>query len=262
MHLARHLLRVLIAPIAVAALSCALSRTADADRVPLVGTGAPAPIGNSNIVNHASSVIVSVDPSTVPCSAISTFDDVQGGAAPGVSYDGFLSSGGVRFAERFVGQTLSYNGNFDVVSGIPTNPLTLQAGLPGQNLDVFDYATNVLTGLGPLGYPDIDAIGEGSMAMLFPVPQFALTFQVVGGNGGTATLTFYRADGSLMDTIDISGLADLAYGFATDDGSSTISGVLIQNTDPSGIGLDNVCHEGGVTAARGATWGALKVLYR
>src|SRR5215510_15746879 len=38
-----------------------------------------------------------------------TFDDIAGGPAPGTNYDGILTSGGASFAERFLGQTLSFN---------------------------------------------------------------------------------------------------------------------------------------------------------
>jgi hypothetical protein len=40
------------------------------------------------------------------------------------------------FAERFVGQTLGFSGNFDVLSGSPSDPLTLQVGDPNQNINV------------------------------------------------------------------------------------------------------------------------------
>jgi hypothetical protein len=207
-------------------------------------------------------MIVPVDPSVVPCSEVTSFSDVDGGPAPGANYDGILSSGGLQFAERFQGQTPGAIGDFDVITGTPSDPLTLQPGSPGQNLDVFDYNTNVLSGLGPVGFPDIDAIGEGSIAMVFPSAQSLVSLDLVGGNGGSAELTFYRADGSLIDDVTVSGLGDHSYGFGTADASPTISGILIQNTDPSGIGVDNICHAGGIVATRATTWGHVKIQYR
>ena len=260
MHLARNNLRVVTFVAAVSALTIALSGPARADRVPLLGPGAVSPGGTTSVV-PAEGLIVSVDPSTVPCLQIATFGDVAGGDPPGVSYDGLVFSGGLQFAERFMGQTLGYGGDFDLVSGIPTNPLILQIGAPGQNLDVFVYVTNVLAGLGPLGYPDLDAIGEGSIAMYFPYPQSRVSFQLVGGNGGSATLSFYRIDGSLIDNVAVSGLAELGYGFATSDDTPSISGILIQTTDPSGIGVVNVCHDGGIVSSRSVSWGGIKRLY-
>jgi len=262
MHLAQNILRVLISLVAASALTFALSGAASADRLPLLGSGTTAPGGTTPSITAADGMIVTIDPLLVPCTQMVTFDDVLGGDTPGTSYDSFVWSGGMKFAERFLGQTLSSSGEFDVVSGIPIDPLTLQVGTPGQNLDVFAYNTNVLTGLGHLGYPDMDAIGEGSIAMYFPVPQSRVSFQLVGGNGGSATLGFYRTDGSVIDPVAVSGLAELEYGFATADATPSIAGILIQNTDPSGMGVVNICHDGGVVSSRSVTWGSIKTLYR
>jgi hypothetical protein len=254
-------LRVLASFAAVLALTCARPGTAHADRLPLLGSGATAPLPAGNIIpsNH---LIVPVDPDSVPCSQPVTFNDLVGGENPGTDYDGIVQSGGLSFAERFVGQTLGYNGDFDAVSGIPTSPLSLQVGAPGQNLDVFAYTTNVLAGLGNLGFPDLDAIGEGAIAMYFPILQSRVSFEIVGGNGGSATLGFYRANGSLIDNVVVTGLVDSRYGFATPDGTRSIAGILIQSTDPSGIGVDNICHDGGLVSSRAVTWSDIKRLYR
>jgi hypothetical protein len=242
------------------ALACALAGTAAADRIPLVGSAPTANIQPS--AASATGLVTVVDPTTLGCVHIATFDDVSGAGVTGMNYDGTFSSMGVNFAERFVGQTLSYAGNFDVISGTPGNPLVLQAGLPGQNLDVFSYVTNVLAGLGQLGYPDFDAIGEGSIAMSFTLGQAQISLDVVGGNGGSATLDFYRGDGSLIDTVVLSGLADHSYGFKKSDGIPDIKGIVIQSTDPSGFGIDNVCHDVISDKTHSNTWGTLKTLYR
>jgi hypothetical protein len=262
MHLAQSAFRTLTSLAAVSALTFSLSGTAHADRLPLLGPGIAAPNPTTRSATPLNGLILVVDPSSVPCEHIVTFSDVLGGETPGTNYDGLLLSGGMQFAERFVGQGVSYGGDFDVISGIPVDPLILQVGAPGQNLDVFAYTTNVLTGLGHLGYPDLDAIGEGSIAMSFPTPQSSVSFEIVGGNGGSATLSFYRADGALIDNVVVSGLADLGYGFATADDSQSISGILIQSSDPSGIGVVNICHSGGFVNTRSLTWGILKSLYR
>jgi hypothetical protein len=261
MHRARRIHRVTTSLSVITALTFALSGSAHADRTPLVGsdlTGHQVP----SSVTPATGMIIPIDPSQVPCAEIARFDDVAGGPAPGTNYDGVVMSGGLQFAERFLGQTQGVNDVFDVITGTPSNPLTLQVGSPGQNLDVFEYTTNALAGLGALGFPDIDAIGEGAMAIYFPSAQSLVSFSLVGGNGGSATLSFYRADGSLIDDVLVSGLADLSYGFATADASPSISGILVQNTDPSGIGIVNICHNGGIVATHPMTWGRIKTLYR
>jgi hypothetical protein len=171
-----------------------------------------------------------------------TFDDVLGGAAPGTNYDGIFFSNGVGFAERFLGQTLTNAAGFDQLGGAPSGgALTLQTGAPNQNLNVFvNNGSQVLTGLGASGYPDFDAIGEGSIAALFSTGQSQFGFQLVGGNLGTAFLSFFRADGSLIQDISLGGLTDSFYGFSRDGGVNDIFGISIWNNDGAGIGFDNL----------------------
>lgn len=170
-----------------------------------------------------------------------TFDDVAGGGAPGTNYDGILVSGGEHMAERFVGETLTANGDFDVLSGSPTGTLSLQVGASGQNVNVFDNGgTNVLTGLGTPGFPSFSAIGEGAFAVLFTNDQSQFGFQLVGGNGGSATISFYRRDSSLIQSVVVGSLADAFYGFSRDLGVQDIAGISIFNNDAGGIGFDNL----------------------
>lgn len=233
-----------------------------ADRVPLAGTSPASLNRHSSVASLLTGDIVSIDTTLVTCSAVATFSDVDGGGTPGTNYDGDFSSGGLLFSERFDGQSLSASADFDVVSGVPSNPLQPLAGEAGQNLDVFDFAGNALTGLGPIGFPDIDAIGEGSIAIYFSAAQSKVKFLLLGGNGGTATLSFYRRDGSLIDELVVSDLADLAYAFGTADDSYSIAGILIQNTDASGIGIDDICYDQAPVGVRPLTWGSLKRRYR
>jgi len=171
------------------------------------------------------------------------FDDIAGGGAPGTNYDSVVVSHGVGLGERFVGQTLSYVGDNDKLGGLPTGALTLMAGAPGQNLNVFDYSTNVLTGLGHLGFPDFGAIGEGSFALTFSSDQSQFGFQLVGGDGGNAYIDFFRADGSLIDSVTVTGLANAYYGFSRDGAVKDIRGISIWNDDGGGIGFDNLKHD-------------------
>ncbi|THD64123.1 MAG: PEP-CTERM sorting domain-containing protein [Phenylobacterium sp.] len=176
-----------------------------------------------------------------------TFDDLAGGfvnGGVGVDYDGVVVDNGVAFAERFKGQTLSYNGNFDVLSGNPTGPLTLVAGAPNQNLNIFtEISSNVLAPDGPVGYPNDDGIGEGAVSFLFSTDQSQFGFQLVGGNGGDATVSFYANDGSLLQSITLTNLSSAAYGFETDGGLKDVRGVSITNVDPYGIALDNLKYD-------------------
>lgn len=169
-----------------------------------------------------------------------TFDDLPGGDAPGVNYNNLVTSNGVGLGEHFVGQTVGANGVYDTLSGTPTGPLTLVAGAAGQNLNIFNFSTNVLTGLGNVGYPADSAIGEGAFSVLFSTDQSQFGFQLVGGDAGTANVSFFRQDGSLIQAITLTGLANAYYGFSRDGGVQDIRGISITNQDPGGIGFDNL----------------------
>ena len=153
-------------------------------------------------------------------------------------------SHGVGLGERFVGQPVSSLDDNDKLGGAPTGPLTLIAGAPGQNLNVFFYTTsNVLTGVGHLGFPDFNVIGKGAIALTFCSDQSEFGFQLVGGNGGNAFVDFSRSDGSLIDSVTVSGLADTFYGFSRDGGVKDIRGISRWNDDAGGIGFDNLEHD-------------------
>ncbi|MEX0800787.1 MAG: LPXTG cell wall anchor domain-containing protein [Dehalococcoidia bacterium] len=188
--------------------------------------------------------ISQVDPSTLVCDGNITFDDVAGGAAPGTNYDAVFESDGADFAERFAGQTLSANGDFDVLSGTPSDPLSLQLGAANQNLNVFvNGPSQVLAGLGPAGFPNFEAVGEGAFAVLFDFDQSEFGFDLVGGGAGDATVDFFARDGTLIDSIVLSGLSDQSYGFQRAGGANDIAGISVQNSDDGGVGFDNLCHD-------------------
>ena len=97
-------------------------------------------------------------------------------------------------------------------------------------------------GLGCKGYPNSNATGEGSVAVLFPSPQSQFKFDIVGSDGGgSATLNFFREDGSSIGSIVITP-TDQTYGFRHTGGIREITGFSIHNTDPGGIGYDNICY--------------------
>lgn len=181
-----------------------------------------------------------VDPTTLEAPYLVDFEDVAGGIEPGTNYDGILVSGGVSFAERFVGQTLSFSGVFDVLAGPPTGPLALQPGAANRNLNVVDFGSHVMDGLGQLGYPDLNAIGPGAVAVLFPLDQSQLAIEILGTDEGIATFDFFRRDGSLIERIVLSDLADGAVGFLREGDVRDIAGYSIINEDPGGIAYDNL----------------------
>lgn len=201
--------------------------------------------------SSANGAVEQVDPSILTCDGVITFDDVVGGSPPGTNYDTVFESDGADFAERFVGQTrttVSAGGyDFDALSGTPSSSLALQVGDPGKNINILQTPecglTQVLNGLGPVGYPSFNAIGEGSFAVLFDFDQSEFGFRICGGDGGSLTIDFFKRDGTLIDQIVLSGLGDQVYAFKRAGGVRDVAGVSIWNTDPAGIGIDDICHD-------------------
>jgi hypothetical protein len=169
------------------------------------------------------------------------FEDVAALPFPGVVYNGILVSGGAKLAERFVGQTLSFSGNSDVLSGIPTGPLTLQIGAANQNLDVgIENGTHNLLGCGPRGCLDANGYGEGSFAILFPGLVSEFGYQGLFGDSFSlnTTVDFFASDGSLIASITVAGQGD--FGFQREGGVHDIAGVSIYTLDLGGLAYDNI----------------------
>ncbi len=185
-----------------------------------------------------------------------SFADVIGGPSPGTSYDGVIAVDGVAFGERFAGQSLTPSGNFDVLGGTPSADLSLLAGTPGRNLAFFNSpAGPVLSGVGPAGFPVFDAIGEGAVSMLFSTDQSEFGFRLAGGHNGTATIAFFRVDGSLIQSIVVVNLPLTAsFGFARDSGVFDIRGISIWNNDLTGIGLAGLRHDVQSAVPEPSTW--------
>ena len=182
-----------------------------------------------------------VDPDSLDLALVITFDEVPSGWDPGYKVDDLLQLPGASFAERFAGQTLGAEGDFDTVSGAAFAPLTLVPGAPGQTLSVVRmFGSNILNGYGPAGYPRTDAQGEGAIAVLFDTDQPALSFEVLGGEAGRAKVQFLRRDGSEIHAIVIDGLGPVTLGFLRLDSVPDIAGFVITNTDPQGLAIDNL----------------------
>ncbi len=185
-----------------------------------------------------------VDAETLALTRIVTFDDQPSSFGVGREVNTILVQPGASFGERFLGQTLSYDGPFDQVTGTPFAPLTLIPGSQGQTLGILRMmATTVLHGQGPIGFPDPNATGEGAISVLFEIDQSALSFEIRGGEAGTAQVVFLRRDGSTIHTMDIGPLAEASYGFQRSNAVSDIAGFVLQNTDPDGIAVDNLRFE-------------------
>lgn len=224
--------------------------------------------GVFSLASQLSAQVIVVPSASLTGTAFITFDDVGGGVPPGTNYNAIFESNGADFGERFVGQTVGLVAGFnDSLSGTPSGALALAVGAAGQNLNIFvNGSSQVLNGLGPTGFPNANSIGEGAFAVLFDFDQSEFGFDVVGGNSGTAHVDFFRRDGSLIHSINLTGVTNQSFGFSRVGGVHDIAGISIWNDDNGGIGFDNLRHDvAGVVGPPGAvpepsTYGAFGVL--
>ncbi len=185
--------------------------------------------------------ICEVDPETLRLSRHITFDDQPSSFGVGREIDGLLQQPGATFGERFAGQILTPRGDFDRVTGQPLAPLTILPGDKGQTLGILRLMrTSVLQGHGPRGFPSTQAVGEGAVAVLFDHDQSALALDIRGGEQGLATLIFLRRDGTEIHRLSLGPLSETSHGFLRQNGISDIAGLIVTNSDPEGIALDNL----------------------
>lgn len=185
--------------------------------------------------------ICQVDPNSLALTKIITFEDQQAHMGPGRLLNELLILPGVVFAERFHGQTLEFNGDFDTVHGHATAPLTPLVGRPGQSLSLVLMGQNrVLNGYGPAAFPRRNAQGEGAISVMFDEDQPALAFDLRGGEGGYADVQFLRRDGSIITQLNIKKVSEYAVGFKRKDSVSDIAGFVLMNVDPQGLAIDNL----------------------
>jgi len=178
---------------------------------------------------------------------------------PGHNLDHGLAFAGGRIGERFAGQRLEPIEQapglpHDHAAGAPKAPLAVIDGAKGQNLSVSfhrAFLSNALYPLGPRGYPEAEARGEGSAAFFFTQDSCAFALRLhteylddLGTNAdhlGEVSLTFYGRDGQELGRITRAVPGGISsHGFQTDDGMARIAGVLVENLDPGGIALDDI----------------------
>ena len=188
--------------------------------------------------------IISVDPGTPTVTDVITFDTfAAAGSNPGTNFDAVLDAVGADFAERFIGQILTFSGVFDDLLDIPSDPLTLQAGAANQNVGLLTFGgTNTLIGLGPLGFPNANAIGEGSIAVLFDFDQSEVGFTILGAEPtpGAVTINFFKRNpgGFVLETIVVtSGNGPVL--FRRVGGARDIAGFSVINIDGGGVAYDD-----------------------
>lgn len=181
---------------------------------------------------------------TLSLSHLIDFDDVPNSLGIGSQIDAVLARPGARFGERFAGQALLAEGDYDRITGAALAPLTAVPGAPGQSLGAMRLpGTVVLHGHGPRGFPRVEAVGEGTIAIEFEHDHGALAFDLRGGERGQATVVFLRRDGSEITRLSLGPLGEESYGFLRNADAPDIAGVLILNDDPQGIAIDNLAFD-------------------
>ena len=132
----------------------------------------------------------------------------------GSRLDEVLVRDGTTFGERFAGQTRQANGDFDVITGHPFRPLTVIDGGEGQTLGAHTCA-RVDRVAWPRShvYPEVEAVGEGAIAVLFESDQPALAFDIAGGEQGYATIQFINRQGEQIDSVTYGPLDETSYAF-------------------------------------------------
>lgn len=209
--------------------------------------------------------ILQVDYASLSGVAGANFEDLGLGNNEQITYDMIFESGNTSFGESFAGQTVAHSGDFDVLSGTPTGPLTLLPGGALTNITAVDggagdVGNTAIAGSGPAGYPLPNAAGEGSIAILFDFDQSEFGFDIVGSDLGSATAQFWDRSGALIDEIvfNLGSSIFESFGFVTDDGSQLVAGVSIFNNDGGGIGFDNFIFDvAGVPGTPGGNSGSV-----
>ncbi len=175
---------------------------------------------------------------------------------PGFNLDHPFHARGAWLGERFAGQQITSDATgHDRLTGLaPAGWLRIVGGEPGHNLSIAfhrGFGSNALFPLGPAGFPKIEARGEGVLAILFDHDQAALGFKLhtdypdplgvrpVGESG--LEVYFFARDGALLARLEHGpGPGISAFGYRHVGTGKPIAGVVIVNTDPGGIAVDDI----------------------
>ena len=146
---------------------------------------------------------------------------------------------GLSFGEKLLGQVLDADGFFDVVTGTPTVPLTLDTTIDGDtgvNV-ILIFGSTAIDGLGYLGFPHRDSIAEGALTALYGLDQRLIAFDVLGSNGGSLRIQFFNRSGAKIGDITIDETVNGPLVFSSDQ--RDIAAITLTNRDRGGVVYDN-----------------------
>lgn len=167
---------------------------------------------------------------------------------------------GLHVGSHFAGQrtailTRRVGGRHDALQAATADaPLTLAAGPPGQGLAVAHhrgFGSNAAFPVGPDGFDRISGRGEGSLAILFDRDQRATGLLIHADypdplgtrpapRGMVEAIALAR-DGRVLGRIATPlGPGITALGLQSATGLPEIAGLVILNTDPGGIAVDDI----------------------
>jgi hypothetical protein len=147
--------------------------------------------------------------------------------------DGTLSINVGTAGETFVGQSVSEATGWDVVSGTPTNSLTIAASTDEIQVYAYPNFSNSLLGLTG------GTIGLGAVSFLFDLDQTELGLAILGANQGDVTFQFFDRTGASVGTAVVT-LTVTNSNFTLTSDAGSFAGVTITNNDPAGITYDDL----------------------
>jgi len=170
---------------------------------------------------------------------------------------------GITVASHFTGQTPAIltrreGGRFDSLTQARAQaPLQLETGPPAQGIAVAlhrGFASNAVFPIGPAGFDRIDGRGEGMLAILFDHDQRATGLLIHSDyadplgtrpapRGTVEVIVLDRAGRVLARPVTPLAQGITALGYATAGGAQLIAGLVVLNTDPGGIAVDDILYE-------------------
>jgi len=171
---------------------------------------------------------------------------------PGINLNAPMRFQGAWLGERLAGQEIS-GARHDVARGRPDLPLTVKPGVEDQNLSVAHHRgfdSNALLPVGSGGFGAISARGEGAVTVLFDRDQAAIGLRVHADYAdplgtrpapGVLKIQLFSRKGVLIGQTEhglnqgITGI-----GVRRDGNIPDIAAIVITNTDPGGIAIDDI----------------------